>query len=134
MHRICTSLANAGYMVTLVGRELTTSRPLTQQPFRQQRLRCFFNKSFLFYAEYNLRLFFFLIGKKIDAICAIDLDTILACYFVSALKKTPRVYDAHEYFTELKEVRTRPVVQRFWTAIEGFAVPRFRFGYTVSDG
>lgn len=69
-----------------------------------------------------------------DAICAIDLDTILPCLFVSRIKKIPRVYDAHEYFTELKEVRTRPVVKRFWTAIERFAVPKFANGYTVSEG
>jgi glycosyltransferase involved in cell wall biosynthesis len=134
MHRICTSLAKAGYNVTLVGRRLNTSLPLKEQPFRQKRLRCFFNTSFLFYTEYNLRLFFFLIGKKMDGICAIDLDTILPCYFISAIKTIPRVYDAHEYFTELKEVRTRPIVRRFWTAIEKFAVPKFRHGYTVSEG
>ncbi|MDQ3278627.1 MAG: glycosyltransferase, partial [Bacteroidota bacterium] len=46
----------------------------------------------------------------------------------------PRIYDAHEYFTELKEVRTRRVVKAFWTAIEKFAVPKFDLGYTVSDG
>ncbi|RYZ50795.1 MAG: glycosyltransferase, partial [Chitinophagaceae bacterium] len=90
--------------------------------------------SFLFYAEYNLRLFLYLIRQKPDAICAIDLDTILPCYFISRLKKIPRIYDAHEYFTELKEVRTRPTVKRFWLAIESFAVPRYKLGYTVSDG
>lgn len=134
MHRICTSMANAGYRVTLVGRELKHSRPLQNEQYAQKRLRCFFNKSFLFYAEYNLRLFFFLLTQKPDTICAIDLDTILPCYFISRLKKIPRIYDAHEYFTELKEVRTRPTVKRFWLAIEKFAVPRFRLGYTVSDG
>lgn len=134
MHRICTSLANAGYRVTLVGREVKHSKPLLKELYGQKRLHCIFNKSFLFYAEYNLRLFFFLLLQKPDAICAIDLDTILPCYFVSKLKKIPRIYDAHEYFTELKEVRTRPAVKKFWTAIEKFAVPRFNLGYTVSGG
>ncbi|NTS41258.1 glycosyltransferase [Flavisolibacter sp. BT320] len=134
MHRICTSLANAGYRVTLVGRELKDSRPLQNERYAQKRLRCFFSKSFLFYAEYNLRLFFYLLAQKPDAICAIDLDTILPCYFISGIKKIPRIYDAHEYFTELKEVRTRPTVKRFWLAIEKFAVPRYHLGYTVSDG
>ena len=134
MHRICTTLATAGYQVTLVGRELSSSRPLVHQPYAQKRIRCFFNKTFLFYAEYNLRLFFFLAGQKIDAVCAIDLDTILPCLLVSERKKIPRVYDAHEYFTELKEVRTRPIVRRFWRAIENYAVPKFSAGYTVSQG
>ena len=59
MIRICTSLANAGYNVTLVGRKLKASLPLTTQPFLQKRLFCFFEKGKLFYAEYNIRLFFF---------------------------------------------------------------------------
>jgi glycosyltransferase involved in cell wall biosynthesis len=69
-----------------------------------------------------------------DAVCAIDLDTILPCYFISKIKNVTRVYDAHEYFTEMKELRTRPKVQRFWKRIERFAVLKFDYGYTVSDG
>lgn len=134
MHRICGSLAEAGFEVTLVGRELLSSLPLQQKSFRQKRINCLFTKGFLFYAEYNLRLFFFLLNKKMDALCAIDLDTILPCLFISKLKGIPRVYDAHEYFTELKEVRTRPLVKKIWLGIERFAVPKYRYGYTVSDG
>jgi glycosyltransferase involved in cell wall biosynthesis len=134
MHRICTSLAEAGYQVTLVGRKLKNSISFQEKPYQQKRLRCFFNKSFFFYAEYNLRLFFFLLTSKMDAICSIDLDTILPGLFISKLKRIPRIYDAHEYFTELKEVRTRPIVKKFWTSIEKFAVPKFDKGYTVSEG
>lgn len=134
MHRICTSLANNGYAVTLVGRRLNHSSSLTKQNFRQKRIRCLFNKGFLFYAEYNIRLFFFLLAQKMDGICAIDLDTILPCYFISRLKGIKRVYDAHEFFTELKEVRTRKRVQQVWTAIERFCLPEFPHGYTVSEG
>jgi glycosyltransferase involved in cell wall biosynthesis len=82
--------------------------------------------------EFNLRLFFYLLFKRADLICAIDLDTILACYFTSALKGCLRVYDAHEYFTEQKEVATRPAIKLIWLAIERFAVPRFPNGYTVN--
>ncbi|HEV7334267.1 MAG TPA: glycosyltransferase [Flavisolibacter sp.] len=134
MHRICTSLAKEGYKVTLVGREWDHSLPLQKEVYHQKRLRCLFNKGFLFYTEFNFRLFFYLLFQKPDAICAIDLDTILPCYFVSKLKSLPRIYDAHEYFTELKEVRTRPFVKKFWTSIERFTVPKFQFGYTVSAG
>jgi glycosyltransferase involved in cell wall biosynthesis len=134
MHRICSSIAKAGYDVTLVGRKLNTSLPLKNQSFKQKRLKCFFNKGFLFYAEYNLRLFFYLLTKKMDGICAIDLDTILPCLLVSKLKSIIRIYDAHEYFTEMKEVRTRPLVMKIWKWIERFAVPKFKYGYTVSEG
>jgi glycosyltransferase involved in cell wall biosynthesis len=134
MHRICTSLSKEGFRIILAGRKLKTSIPLQQRPYEQKRLRCFFNKGFLFYAEYNLRLFFFLLTKKMDGICAIDLDTILPCLAISKIKKATRIYDAHEYFTELKEVRTRPLVKGFWTSIEKFAVPKFTHGYTVTEG
>lgn len=134
MHRICSSLAGQGYGVTLVGRKGNNSLPLEAKCFQQKRLHCFFNKGFLFYAEYNLRLLFFLLTRKMDGLCAIDLDTILPCLLVSAVKGITRVYDAHEYFTELKEVRTRPLIKKVWLAVERFAVPRFEYGYTVSDG
>jgi glycosyltransferase involved in cell wall biosynthesis len=132
MHRICHSLATSGYLVTLVGRELKSSKPLFKQSYKQKRLYCFFTKSFLFYAEYNVRLFFFLLFQKMDAICAIDLDSILPCLFISRMKSKKRIYDAHELFTELKEVRTRPGIHKFWLAIERFAVPQFKNCYTVS--
>lgn len=68
-----------------------------------------------------------------DAICAIDLDTILPCLKISKWKRIPRIYDAHELFTELKEVITRPAVQKAWMRIEKKAVPQFKWGYTVSE-
>jgi glycosyltransferase involved in cell wall biosynthesis len=83
--------------------------------------------------EFNFRLFFYLLFKRAHLICAIDLDTILACYLASVLKGCLRVYDAHEYFTEQKEVATRPAIKQIWLAIERFAVPRFPNGYTVNQ-
>ena len=133
MKRICNTLAGAGYAVTLVGRKLPDSHPLTSANYSQKRIRCFFNRGKWFYAEYNIRLFFFLLFKKMDAICAIDLDTILPCLRVSQWKKIPHIYDAHEFFTELKEVLTRPVIQKRWLAIERKSVPKFKWGYTVSE-
>jgi glycosyltransferase involved in cell wall biosynthesis len=134
MQRICSSLAENGFDVILVGRKRKTSPPLKNEKFRQHRITCLFNKGKLFYVEYNFRLLFFLLFEKMDAICAIDLDTILPCLCISKWKRIPRVYDAHELFTELKEVITRPGVKKIWSRIEKFAVPKFSMGYTVSDG
>lgn len=69
-----------------------------------------------------------------DAVCAIDLDTILPCLLISNFKKAKRVYDAHEYFTEMKELLTRPGVRKFWLLIEKFCIPKYQHGYTVSKG
>ena len=112
MHRICTTLAENGYDITLVGRELPSSLPLAEKKFRQERIHCFWKKGKFFYTEYNIRLFFFLLLKKMDAICAIDLDTIIPCLYISKWKKITRIYDAHEFFSELKEVISRPGIQK----------------------
>jgi glycosyltransferase involved in cell wall biosynthesis len=133
MQRICTSLANAGYDVLLIGRKKSKSIPLVQMPFRQKRLNSLFQKGPGLYIEYNFRLFFYLLFCKLDIICAIDLDTILPCYFISIFRKKKRVYDAHELFTEMKEIVSRPLIRKLWLAVERFAVPKFKSGYTVND-
>lgn len=134
MQRICHSLSVAGYEVVLVGRELPESPPLAPRPYEQHRLRCWNRRGKLFYAEYNYRLYRYLKRQSMDGICAIDLDTILPCLRISRLKNIPRIYDAHELFTELKEVVTRPLVRSAWMRIEKKAVPLFDHGYTVSGG
>jgi glycosyltransferase involved in cell wall biosynthesis len=133
MHRICSSLSKAGYQVLLVGRSRKDSTPLLPQSYQQKRLFCFFQKGKFFYIEYNIRLFFYLLFKKIDCIGAIDLDTILPCYFISVLKNTRRVYDAHELFCEMKEIVTRPSIYTVWKKIEKYTVPKFSSGYTVNQ-
>ena len=133
MQRICGTLADAGYDVLLIGRKLKTSLPLSKTNYRRQRIKCWFNKGKLFYSEFNIRLFFFLLFKKMDCICAIDLDTILPCYYISKLKGVKRVYDAHEYFSQLDEVISRPKIYRFWKKIERRMIPKFKNGYTVCD-
>jgi len=132
MARICTSLAAAGYEVVLVGRRQRGAIPLEQRAYGQKRLRLLTERGKLFYFEYNVRLFFYLLFRRMDCLCAIDLDTILPCYLLSRLKKVPRVYDAHELFCEMKEVVSRPVVHRVWKWVEKRSLPAFTEGYTVN--
>lgn len=132
MIRICSSLAENGYDVLLVGRKRRSSIPLTEKTFRQKRLNCWFDRGALFYAEFNIRLFLFLLTRKADAICAIDLDTILPVLYISRLKKINRIYDAHELFCEMKEIVSRPRIYAIWKMIERHTVPAFKHGYTVN--
>ena len=134
MIRICTTLAKAGYEVLLVGRLLQHSKQLDSQPFTQKRLYCFFQKGKLFYAEYNLRLLFYLSVKKFDTVCAIDLDTILPCFLIGKIRRKNIVYDAHEYFTEVPEVVERAFTKRIWEAIADFCIPHIKYCYTVGEG
>ncbi|MEO7523175.1 MAG: glycosyltransferase [Ferruginibacter sp.] len=132
MIRICTTLAQAGYKVILVGRKQKRSKKLAAEPYQQKRIRCLFEKGIFFYAEYNMRLFFYLLFKKMDGICAVDLDTILPCYYIARIKKVKSIYDAHELFCEMKEVVSRPKIYRIWKWIEQKTVPHFKYGYTVN--
>jgi len=130
MIRICTSLADT-YDVILVGRQRKTSIPMPLRGFQDKRIRCIFDKGKLFYVEYNIRLFFYLLFRRFDAVCAIDLDTILPAYYISKLKRKPCVYDAHEYFTELPEVISRPKVKRIWGSVANRTIPNLKYCYTV---
>ncbi|MGI4883539.1 MAG: glycosyltransferase [Janthinobacterium lividum] len=131
MQRICSSLQNAGYQVTLVGWARPASGGLPAQNYRQHRLRGWFQTGKLFYLEYNLRLLLYLLRQRADAWCAVDLDTALPMWLRARLGGQPLVYDAHELFTETPEVVGRPAVQRAWRWVESFVVPRAQLAYTV---
>jgi glycosyltransferase involved in cell wall biosynthesis len=138
MHRICSSLAAHGFQVRIIGVKRRESIPLPIPPlyhasYQQQRLNCFFQKGPLFYLEFNIKLFILLCSLSYDTACAIDLDTILPVWWATWLRRKKRVYDAHEYFTDMKEVRTRPRVQSVWKWIERSALPHFKVGYTVNQ-
>lgn len=132
MIRICNSLQEFGFEVHLVGRKKAGSKTLPSQTFQQHRLNCLFSKGPLFYIEYNIRLFFFLMSRRMDGVIAIDLDTILPVLFISKIKVIPRIYDAHELFCEMKEVVERKWIYRIWMRIEKLTVPKFKWGYTVN--
>jgi glycosyltransferase involved in cell wall biosynthesis len=131
MHRICGALANHGHEVTLVGRALPHSTPLPERSFAQKRLRCHFLKGPLFYAEYNLRLFLFLMSAPCDTVCSVDLDTLAAGFAATLLRRKKRVFDAHEYFTEVPEVINRPFVKLVWRLVARICLPFYRRAFTV---
>ncbi len=134
MIRICNSLTNAGHLVKLVGVQFDSRTFPQTKDYQQKRLTVFFKKGFGFYFEYNVRLFFFLLFQKTDIFCCIDVDTMLPVYFASVIKRKIRIYDAHEYFSQQKEIITRPKVYKVWHFIERTLIRRFKHGYTVSDG
>jgi glycosyltransferase involved in cell wall biosynthesis len=134
MQRICSTLYTEGYEVQLVGRQLSSSKPFENQGFTSHRFRLVFNKGKLFYIEYNLRLFVWLLFQRFDIVCGIDLDSILPCYFASILRGgTQCVYDAHELYSETPEVMRRPIIKKVWLAVEKFIVPKIKYRYTVSQ-
>lgn len=131
MQRICASLAQAGYAVTLVGWQRAASVALGPQLYTQHRLRGWFQGGKLFYLEYNLRLLWYLLRQRADGWACADLDAALPTWARARLGGQPFAYDAHELFTEVPEVVGRPRVQRFWQWVENFIVPRAQLCYTV---
>lgn len=129
MSRICTSLHDAGYQVNLIG--IKRASPLPDRPYHQIRLTSLFSTGKLFYLENHIRLFFYLLFRRADLLVANDLDTALPIWLVSKIRGIPRMMDAHEYFTEMKEVLSRPMIHRIWSAMARFLIPRFPDGYTV---
>ena len=131
VHKICNYLISKNYEVVVYGRTLSNTIGVNRA-YDIVRVKHVFNNNFLFYAEYNLRLFFYLIFKKFDHILSNDLDTLPACFFISRLKKIDLVYDSHELFSEGPELQGRAFVQSFWIALESFFLPKIKKSYTVS--
>ena len=133
MARICTALAEAGYAVTLIGRRLPGSKAFHHPAFTGVRLRCLFRRGPLFYAEYNIRLTWWMIRHGADIRCACDLDTAPAVRVAAWLSRSRTVYDAHEYFTGVPELTGRPVVRAIWARIAQWTIPGFDLRYTVGE-
>ncbi|RNI29071.1 glycosyltransferase [Rufibacter latericius] len=132
MQRIASSLTQAGYDVTLVGRKVPTSSDLPKRPFQQHLFKCLFLKGPLFYLEFNLRLVFWFLRHRFDIYGVVDADTALAGLLTVTWRRKPLVFDAHELFPEMPEVVNRPLVKGFWAVLEKMAFKRASLAYTVS--
>ena len=58
VNKVANSLVCAGFSVLLVGRIQKKSNILKTRKYECHRLKLVFNKGFLFYFEFNIRLFF----------------------------------------------------------------------------
>ena len=131
--RLCRTLSSDGFEVILTGRILRDSLPLTNTSYKTRRVRHWFNEKMFFYAEYNIRLFFYLLFTPFDILHSNDLDTLPANYLASRIKRRPMVYDSHEYFTEVPGLAGRPAVKKIWEFIERKILPDIQHIITVND-
>jgi glycosyltransferase involved in cell wall biosynthesis len=126
-------VGDLGCEVLIIGRTLGECCRNDLVPFPVKRFKMFFNSGFLFYAAFNLRLFFFLLFTRTDILVANDLDTLLPNFIVSRLRRLTLVYDSHEYFTGVPELIGRPFVKSFWKKIEKSIFTNLNNIITVSD-
>lgn len=132
VHKICNYLVSKNFSVTVYGRVLPNTLQV-KRDYKIIRKKHIFNHNFLFYTEYNIRLFFHLIFRKNNYILSNDLDTLPACYFVSRFKNLELIYDSHELFSEGPELQGRKFVQKFWRKLEDYFLPKIKKSYTVSQ-
>jgi len=129
VEKVCDVLHTEGHEITLLGRKLLDDRHL-DRPYKTKRFRLLFNSGAFFYTELNLRIFLYILFSKADILLANDLDTLLANYYASKFKSLKLVYDSHEYFTEVPELKGR-WSRKVWLKIENRIFPKLKNVYTV---
>lgn len=130
VNKVAGTLFSAGFEILLIGSQNKPCHPFVQ-PYATKRLPVFFKNGFLFYAEFNIRLFFFLLFSRCDILLANDTDTLIPNFTVSKIRRKKLIIDLHELFPEVPEVVNRKFVKKVWTGIENFFFPRIKTGYTV---
>jgi glycosyltransferase involved in cell wall biosynthesis len=130
--KTCDCFNELGYDILLIGRKIQNSLKY-EDHYKTIRFRLLFNTGFLFYAEFNTRLFFKLLFSKKDLLLANDLDTLLPNYLISKLFSKKLVYDTHEYFTEVPELVGRKRTRSFWLFIEKIIFSKLKNVITVND-
>jgi glycosyltransferase involved in cell wall biosynthesis len=131
--KIADTVSSLNCDITIIGREKAGFCKPDAVPFRTKRFKMIFNRGFLFYKFFNIRLFIYLLFNSFDLLVANDLDTLLPNFIISKLKRIPLVYDSHEYFTEVPEIQNRVFVKKVWQTIEKSIFPYLKFVTTVSE-
>lgn len=138
--RTCRTLVKTGCDVLLVGRRRRDSFSLQTRGYLTHRMILLFEKGPLFYAEYNLRLFLFLLVHRADIFISNDLDTLPANWLAYRWYKFMRgelapklVHDCHEYYRGVPELVGRKRVTSIWKWLEDRIFPNLQTIYAVNQ-
>lgn len=133
MKRICSTLAENGQKVLIIGRIKPDSKELDEQRYDQHRIQCYYNKGPLFYLEFNLRTISYLLRLRMQTLTCVDFDTILIGGTLIRLKRFKFYFDAHEYFTEVPELGDHKLKKKIWEVVGKFSIKHSKVRYTVCD-
>src|SRR5215203_1435039 len=131
--RICTTLQEMGFEVRVIARQFSDSLPQGDYFFKAKRIRCFYRKGFMQFAEFNFKLFWLLLFAKTNYLLANDLDTLVPNYIVSKLRRKKIFYDTHEYYTGVPELDNSPIKKSVWKFFENWILPKLKIVYTVNE-
>ncbi len=132
--KTCAVLKELDYNVVLMGRKKKNSPEMPPRNYQTKRMHLWFEKGPLFYLNLNFRIFLFLIFKKTSLIFSNDLDTLPACYLAYLFKPKARIiYDTHELFTEVSELKEHPFKRSIWLRLEKWIFPKLKTVITVNE-
>ncbi|MGV8826847.1 MAG: glycosyltransferase family 4 protein [Breznakibacter sp.] len=129
LYKTTLSLTQLGFEVVRLGRH--RKGHLHQENEGIRLMKMLFEKGPLFYLEMNIRLFLFLVLSKCHIIYSVDLDTLPGCRLAAMLRRKKLVFDSHEYFPEVPELKDRPLIKSIWLVLERMLVPGIHLGITV---
>ncbi len=127
-------LQQKGFEVLLLGRYWPGGEIPPNRAGKCIRFKLWFNKSWLFYLNLNIRIFIYLLLHKAKWYISVDLDTLPACRLAGILKRVPVVMDSHEYLPEVPELQHRPEIKKIWIILERIFIKGIYAGITVSPG
>lgn len=129
LYKTTLSLTQLGFEVIRVGRH--RKGYLHQEDEGIRIMKLIFEKRSPFYLEMNIRLFLFLFFSRCHIIYSVDLDTLPGCWLAAMLRRKKLVFDSHEYFPEVPELKDRPLIKSIWLRLERLFVPGIHLGITV---
>lgn len=129
--KIATSLAKE-FDVLWLGR-LQDASTVKHFPFQVKAINPIIKSSFLFYLFFNLRVFCYLLFQSFTILNANDTDTLLAAILLKPIKSFYLIFDSHELFDEVPELKNATFKKRIWNIIEKWGVNKSNFRFTVND-
>lgn len=135
MKRIGSALTEFGYEVELLYREHFKYRSIDTRKGIPVDFKCHPYKipaksGVWMYLLLNHRYFWSNLFKPADAYYAVDSDTLPAFALLALIRRKPLIYDAHEYFCEVPELKSA-LKKKIWDKVTRFGVRVSKIRFTV---
>jgi len=129
------SAIKSGYRVQVFASGRTGEKKTEERSgFSLYRVKTIFYRGGPFkFISINIQLIFLLLTRKYDLIHCHDLWVLPAAACASWFRRTPLIYDAHEYYAGLEIFRKKPLSKYLWLLAERLAIRQVDVLVTVSE-